>query len=83
MKKSIRPRHSVMFVALLAMTAGCGESPDLRDQRLAEFARESMIEQRIQNERMADQSEAVVRKAANSQRPRNCSSNRTPKPGGK
>ena len=64
MKKSIRPRHSVMFVALLAMTAGCGESPDLRDQRLAEFARESMIEQRIQNERMADQSEAVVQESS-------------------
>ena len=70
MKKSTSPRHRAMALALLVMpllllvmTAGCGDSPDFRDQRLAEFARESMIEQRIQNERMADQSEAVVRES--------------------
>ena len=45
---------------LIVMTAGCGEAPDLRDQRLAEFARETMVEQRLQNERMAEQSGAVV-----------------------
>jgi hypothetical protein len=64
MKKSTRPRHRAMLLALLVMTAGCGDSPDFRDQRLAEFARESMIEQRIQNERMADQSGAVVKESS-------------------
>ena len=64
MKKITSPQHIAMFVALLVMTAGCGDSPDLRDQRLAEFAQESMIEQRIQNERMADQSVAVVQESS-------------------
>ena len=63
MRKSISPqsRHRVVSVVLLlVMTAGCGDSPDYRDQRLAEFARESITEQRLQNERIADQSAAVV-----------------------
>lgn len=64
MKKSRHPRHRAMLLALLVMTAGCGDSPDFRDQRLAEFARESMIEQRIQNERIADQSGAVVKESS-------------------
>lgn len=64
MKKLTSPRHRAMSVVLLVMTAGCGDSPDLRDQRLAEFAQESMIEQRIQNERMADQSVAVVQESS-------------------
>ncbi len=32
---------------LLVMIAGCGDTPDLRDQRLAEFARDTMHEQRV------------------------------------
>lgn len=35
----------------------------MRDQRLAEFARESMTEQRKQNDRLADQSEAVIQES--------------------
>ena len=54
----------MMSLVLLVMTAGCGDSPDFRDQRLAEFARDTMTEQRIQNGRMADQSEAVVQESS-------------------
>ena len=54
------PLDRVLFLILFIMIAGCGEAPDLRDQRLAEFARETMVEQRLQNERMAKQSGAVV-----------------------
>ena len=44
-------------VILLATIAGCSRSPD---ERLAEFAQQTMIEQSRQNQRMADQSEAIV-----------------------
>ena len=66
MKKSTRPRHTAMTLALLMLLAviGCGDAPDYRDQRLAEFAQQTMIEQRIQNERMADQSQAVVEESS-------------------
>ncbi len=47
-----------MCLALLILSvAGCSDSPD---ERLAEFAQQSMTEQRKQNERLADQSQAVV-----------------------
>ena len=48
-----------MFAAvlLLATVGGCGSSPD---ERLADFAQQTMTEQRKQNDRMADQSQAVV-----------------------
>lgn len=36
---------------------GCGKAPD---ERLAEFAQQSMSQQRKQNDRIADQSEAIV-----------------------
>ena len=49
-----------MALALALAMVGCGESPDMRDQRLAEFARQSMSEQQKQNARIADQSKAVV-----------------------
>jgi hypothetical protein len=54
-----------MIVALLILVvaAGCSKPPDMRDQRLAEFAREAMTEQRKQNDRIADQSEAVVQES--------------------
>ena len=54
-----RLANSIVPIVALAI-AGCGESPDMRDQRLADFAREAMTEQREQNDRIADQSKAVV-----------------------
>ena len=50
---------SVLLMFTLVII-GCGKPPDLRDHRLAEFARESITEQRQQNDRMAEQSVAVV-----------------------
>jgi hypothetical protein len=64
MNQTTRPRQRTMFLALLVITAGCGDAPDFRDQRLAEFAQQTMIEQRKQNDRIADQSEAVVRESS-------------------
>ena len=64
MNQTTRPRQRTMFLALLVITAGCGDAPDFRDQRLAEFAQQTMIEQRKQNERIADQSEAVVQESS-------------------
>ena len=52
-----RLANSIVPIFALAI-AGCGESPDMRDQRLADFAREAMTEQREQNDRIADQSKA-------------------------
>ena len=49
-----------LALALALAMVGCGESLDMRDQRLAEFARQSMAEQQKQNARIADQSKAVV-----------------------
>ena len=49
-----------LALALALAMVGCGESPDMRDQRLAEFARQSMAGQQKQNDRIADQSKAVV-----------------------
>jgi len=46
-------------VVVLAI-AGCGEPPDMRDQRLAEFAQDVMKTQKQQNDRIAAQSQAVV-----------------------
>ncbi len=45
------------LVLLILSVAGCSDSPD---ERLAEFAQQSMAEQRKQNDRIADQSQAVV-----------------------
>ncbi|TWU06563.1 hypothetical protein Poly21_56300 [Allorhodopirellula heiligendammensis] len=47
-----------MCLALLILSvAGCSDSSD---ERLAAFAQQSMAEQRMQNDRIADQSQAVV-----------------------
>jgi hypothetical protein len=54
---------AMLVLPTLVVTAGCGEPPDLRDQRLVEFARESMTEQRKQNDRLADQSQSVVQES--------------------
>jgi hypothetical protein len=60
MMKQLTLLDRALFLMVLVIIAGCGDAPDLRDQRLAEFARDTMQEQRLQNERMADQSGAVV-----------------------
>ncbi len=59
MKQMTHHRGVAMFAAvvLLATIGGCGSSPD---ERLADFAQQSMSEQVRQNDRMADQSQAVV-----------------------
>ncbi|MGZ0168677.1 MAG: hypothetical protein ACKVHE_03900 [Planctomycetales bacterium] len=59
MKQTNRPRSVVMCLALLMLgvVGGCGRAPD---ERLADFAQQSMAEQRKQNDRIADQSQAVV-----------------------
>ena len=59
-----RQMLTLTVLATLLMTTGCGESPDMRDQRLVDFARESMTEQRKQNDRIADQAKAVVEESS-------------------
>jgi hypothetical protein len=46
-----------LALLMLGVVGGCGRSPD---ERLADFAQQSMAEQRKQNDRIADQSQAVV-----------------------
>ncbi len=46
-----------LALLMLGVVGGCGSSPD---ERLADFAEQSMAEQRKQNDRIADQSQAVV-----------------------
>jgi len=43
---------------------GCSPTPDLRDQRLADFARQSTEQQARQNEALARQSQSVVEESA-------------------
>tara|TARA_A100001391_G_scaffold24884_2_gene13535 strand:+ start:138 stop:764 length:627 start_codon:yes stop_codon:yes gene_type:complete len=50
-------RVTMCLILLILSVAGCSDSPD---ERLAEFAQQSMAEQRMQNDRIADQSQAVV-----------------------
>ena len=45
---------------MLLTAAGCSKPADMRDQRLAEFAKQSMEQQAKQNDRIAEQSKAVV-----------------------
>jgi len=47
----------LMTVLIPATIAGCSRTPD---ERLADFAQQTMAEQSRQNHRMADQSEAIV-----------------------
>ena len=56
MKQMIRPR-SLTVAMLLAAFAGCSRPSD---ERLAEMAQQTVAEQARQNDRMADQSEAIV-----------------------
>ncbi|MBL6706732.1 MAG: hypothetical protein ISQ06_11505 [Planctomycetaceae bacterium] len=59
MKQLIHLRRVAMCLALLMLgvVGGCGSSPD---ERLADLAQQTMTEQRKQNDRIADQSQAVV-----------------------
>ena len=53
----IRSITMLMTVLISGTIAGCSRAPD---ERLAEFAQQTMTEQIRQNQRMADQSEAIV-----------------------
>jgi hypothetical protein len=55
----IRPRGLVVAI-LLAAFAGCSRPPE---QRLAEMAQQTVAEQVRPNQRMADQSEAIVKES--------------------
>ena len=55
-----RNQIAIVPILLLLTMIGCSDSPDMRDQRLAEFAEQAVKEQARQNDRMADQSQAVV-----------------------
>ena len=55
-----RNQIAIVPILLLLTVIGCSDSPDMRDQRLAEFAEQAVKEQARQNDRMADQSQAVV-----------------------
>jgi len=57
-QQTTRVMTSAALLMLLA-TVGCSK-PDMRDQRLAEFAKQSMEQQAKQNDRIAEQSKAVV-----------------------
>ena len=59
MKRTTLAGMTLPVLALLTVT-GCNPPPDMRDQRLADFAERSMQEQSRQNEHIARQSEAVV-----------------------
>ena len=61
MRKMNHLRRVAMYLALLILGGGgCGRAPD---ERLAEFAQQSVTEQRKQNDRIADQSKAVVKES--------------------
>ena len=55
--KSLRRVAMCLALLMLGVVGGCGSSPD---ERLADFAERTMSEQIKQNDRMADQSQAVV-----------------------
>ena len=62
-RQTDRPAGIMALLTLLAMI-GCSDTPtDVRDQRLAEFAQQSVREQAKQNEYIARQSEAVVQES--------------------
>lgn len=66
MQKTPRTDRPIVIMALLTLLAviGCSDAaPDMRDQRLADFAQQSVHQQAKQNEHMARQSEAVVQES--------------------
>lgn len=55
----------MIAATLMLLTAiGCSRPADMRDQRLAEFARQSVEQQARQNEEMARQAKAVVEESS-------------------
>ena len=63
MKRITRAGKTIPALTLLAVI-GCSPAPDLRDQRLADFARQSTEQQARQNEALARQSQSVVEESA-------------------
>ena len=63
MKRITRAGKTIPALTLLAVI-GCSPTPDLRDQRLADFARQSTEQQARQNEALARQSQSVVEESA-------------------
>jgi hypothetical protein len=61
-KQTQRTGRTLISAAMLTLltTIGCGPAPDMRDQRLVDFARQSAEQQARQNEAMSRQSQAVV-----------------------
>lgn len=58
MRRMNHLRRVAIYLALpIVGCVGCGRAPD---ERLAEFAQQAVAEQRKQNDRIADQSQAVV-----------------------
>jgi preprotein translocase subunit SecF len=66
MNQTRRTGRTLISAAMLTLmtTIGCGPAPDMRDQRLADLARQSAEQQTRQNEAMAKQSQAVVEESA-------------------
>lgn len=63
-RSTIRLSDIAKIIAVaITFIAGCGDPPDMRDQRLAEFAQDVMKTQKEQNDRIANQSQAVVKQS--------------------
>ena len=60
MEMNQRNGRLTLILLMLLAVAGCSQPPDMRDQRLAEFAKQSMEQQAKQNDRIAEQSRAVI-----------------------
>ena len=60
MEMNQRNGRLTLILLMLLATAGCSKPADMRDRRLAEFAKQSMEQQAKQNDRIAEQSRAVI-----------------------
>ena len=60
MEMNQRNGRLTLILPMLLAVAGCSKPADMRDQRLAEFAKQSMEQQAKQNDRIAEQSRAVI-----------------------
>ena len=60
MEMNQRNGRLTLILLILLAAAGCSKPADMRDQRLAEFAKQSMEQQAKQNDRIAEQSRAVI-----------------------
>jgi len=63
MKRITRAGKTIPALTLLAVI-GCSPAPDMRDQRLADLARQSTEQQARQNEALTRQSQSVVEESA-------------------